>query len=118
MFAFYAIGKFLDMQKKVQIEKFVNDLQTDVNTAFGSSHPSKIENYTLPKKIDSVCFDNREYENMFFRPSGSADGRLIEHLDIEKIIQDEEPFCIENIDGKVSMIIEKDYGESLVTITK
>ncbi len=118
VFAFYAIKKFIGLQQNVQIKLFAEDLQFDVDKMLGSTQGSQTEEYALPAKIEAVCFDDREYENMFFRPPGSTDGKLIEHLNIEKITQDEEPFCIENIDRKISLVIGKNYGESLVTILR
>ena len=117
-FAFWAIGKFLNMQKNVQIEQFSADLQSDVDKMLSSTSGSKEENYTLPKNIESVCFVDREYENLIFHSSKPVDGKKIEHIDVEKILEQEEPFCIENEDNKVSLILEKNYGESLVTISK
>ena len=47
---------------------------------------------------------------MFFYPVGSGEGtdaENIEHIDIGNITENENPFCIENIKGKVTMTIKK-----------
>ena len=118
VFAVYAIIKFLDLQKNIQIKKFAGDLQADVNKMWGSVDSQAEEKYILPGKINAVCFEDRGFENLIFHASSPIEGVMIEHLDIEKITENETPFCIDNLDGKVSMIISKKEGESLVTITK
>jgi len=140
-FAFFAINKFLDIQNSVQIGKFTNDFQSDINKIWKGSQGSEEKEYFLPKKIMFVCFtdyfldksgENQNFykeleqfyyenENMFFYPPGSAQGldsKEIKHIDLTKITENENPFCIENIDGKVSLIIKKNFGETLVTIGK
>ena len=45
-------------------------------------------------------------------------GEKLEHLNIQKITEDEETYCIPNSDGKVKLIISKEPGEALVTISR
>ena len=139
-FAFYAIQKFLEIQRVAQIGQFVDSLQKDVDKMWRSSQGSQAEEYFLPSRIDYVCFvdyslpgrgDNKElykklkqvfyeFENLIFYTVGSAEGLdavVIKNIDIEKITEDENPFCIENSKGKVRMTIKKDWGDALVTIT-
>ncbi len=118
VFAFYAVKKFLAMQSTIQIEKFAEDLQSDIDRAWKSTQSNKTEEYILPKKIDSVCFRDNEYENLIFRPPRIAEGKMIEHLDIGKITKEENPFCIDNSKGKIRIKLKKDYGEILVTIVR
>ena len=56
---------------------------------------------------------------MFFYPIGSSEGlnsKEIKHIDLEKTIAKDNPYCIKNNQGKVRIIIEKQYGEALVTL--
>ncbi|MFH1325670.1 MAG: hypothetical protein ABIH49_02795 [archaeon] len=139
-FAFYAIGKFFDVQNSVQVGKFSNDLQNDVDKLWKGSQGSQEQEYLLPTKIKYVCFvdygindgargANRDFyseyeriyenENMFFYPFGSSEGSdfvEIKHLSIEKITETNNPLCFENLKGKVALTIKKDFGEALVTI--
>jgi len=117
-FAFYAIRIFLGIQDEMKIEQFGNGLQTDVDKMWKSSQGSQEVEYLLPSKIESVCFSDDEYQNLIFHSEEFVGGKKIQHIDIEKITEDENPFCVENIKGKIKMIIKKDYGEALVTITK
>jgi len=114
-FAFYAIMKFLDLQDSVKIAQFSENLQSDINKIWSSTQHSQKVSYVLPTKIKSVCFVNDEYENLIFNSDKFVGGNQIEHINITKITE-EGDFCIDNIDGKIKMIIEKNYGESLVTI--
>jgi hypothetical protein len=117
-FGFYAITKFIEMQQTIQIEKFASDFQEDVNTVWKSLQGSQTRSYTLPKKIIAVCFINEESRNMKFLSERIISGKYIEKLDIDKILGNQKEFCIENTDGKVNLVISKEYGETLVTIKK
>ena len=140
-FTFYAIGKFLGMQRSVQIGKFTSDLQFDVDKIWKTSQGSQPVSYILPSRIEKVCFvdyANSEKgvnallyeklklgfygsENLIFYPVGSGEGldsTIIEHINLEKITETQNPFCIENTNGKVKLTVSMDFGESLVKISK
>jgi uncharacterized protein (UPF0333 family) len=137
--AFFAINKFLDVQNTVQVGKFATEFQADVKKIWEGSQGSEQKKYTLPKKVQKVCFIDYpfeakgnntdlykkfeqvfyEKENMFFYPIGSAQGlnsREIKHIDIEKTTKTQNPFCIDNIKGATKLIIKKNFGEAEVTI--
>jgi len=139
--AFYAINKFLDIQETVQIGKFSNNIQEDVDKIWKSSQGSQSYDYSLPKKIEYICFidylsgkkgenlnlydeleqDFYENENMFIYPISSAQGqnaKWIKNIDLEKTTLSSNPLCFENINGKINIIIKKEFGENLVTIAK
>jgi len=120
VFGFYAIKKFVELQQEVQIEQFIEDFQNDVDKMWKSPQGSNEVTYSLPTKITSICFINDEkvYENLRFTSKNVIPGEKINNIDIGKITEEENPFCIENIDGKVGFIITKNYGETLVTVTK
>jgi len=138
-FAFYAIKTFLNMQSTMQVGKFVDELRNDVDKMWKSSQGSQEREYILPKKIDYICFvdynSNKkggniekystlkkvyyENENFFFYPVGSSlgiDACEIKHINLEKITQEQNPFCIENKKGKINIVLKKDFGEALVNI--
>jgi len=117
-FAVYAITKFINLQKTIQIESFGNGLQEDVNNMWKSPRGSQPETYSLPNKIEAVCFTNNEFNNLMFRSSELIDRKNIIHIDISKITTSEDPYCISNINGKVKLIISKDFREDLVTIIR
>ena len=117
-FAVYAISKFINLQKTIQIESFARDFQADVDDMWNSPKGSQPETYSLPNKIDAVCFTDNVFNNLMFRSSEILEENNIEHLDITTITSGEDPYCILNIDGKVKLIISKGYGENLVTITR
>lgn len=117
-FGFYAITKFLELQSSIQIDQFMQDFQNDVDKMWKSPEGSRSVRYTLPTKISSVCFKDDEFENLQFTANNIIRGTIIEHLNILNITAEENPYCIENIKGKVSFTIAKDFGENLVRITR
>jgi len=141
VFAFFAIKKFLEIQDAIKIGQFIDKLQSDVDKIWRSNQGTQEQEYSLPSKIGAVCFvdysssgrgQNQNYyqklkqvydsgENLIFYPVGSGSGLdsfEIMHIDLEKITNSENPFCIENKDRKIRVIIEKDFGENLVKIVK
>ena len=57
---------------------------------------------------------------MIFYPIGSGEGldaKKIENINIKNIIENENPFCIDNIKGKVKITLKMNFGEDLVVIT-
>ncbi len=139
-FAFFAVQKFIGIGNAAQIVKFKSDLQLDTDNLWRGSQGSEEHEYFLPSKIKYVCFANYTeeavgenqgfynelqlgfygFENLFFYPPSSADemsSSEIEHIDIEKITESENPFCIKTISGKLRLTLEKNYGDVLVTIT-
>ena len=117
-FGIYGITKFLDLQKTIQVEKFLGDLQEDIDKMWKSSQGSQRVEYTLPTNIAAVCFKEDEFENLQFTSNSIIRGKNIAHIDIEKIIGDDSSLCMQNIKGKVSMTLVKNFGNVLVTITK
>jgi len=117
-FAVYAITKFINLQKTIQIESFTKNLQTDVDNMWKSPRGSQPETYSLPNKVEAVCFIDNEFNNLMFRSSEPIDRKNIIHLDVLKITESEKPYCISNTDGKVKLIISKGFGEDLVTIIR
>lgn len=137
-FGFYAIQKFLGMQRNLEVGNFADSFQEDVDRMWKSSKASQEISYVLPKRIEKVCFIDYysslkgeevkigenlkqlfyEKENMFFYPIGSAEGldaMEIKHLDIETITKENNPQCFDNT-GKVEFVIKKDYSNPLVII--
>lgn len=140
-FAFYAINKFLSLQNTLKAGKFVSELQEDIDNMWRGFQGSQEVEYILPSKVEKICFadfssgakgeDSVIYselkqvfygeENLFFYPTDSSEGldsKQISHIDIEKITENENPFCITSSKSKVKLTIAMQYGESSVTIKK
>ena len=141
-FAFYAISKFLDIQKAAKTGQFIFALESDVSQMWKSSQGSQTLEYSLPTSIGYVCFadfasaanpsssegiydDLRLVhftdENMFFYPVGSAgaiDGKKISNVNVFEITSRENPYCITNTDGKIKLTLKKALDGALVTVTK
>ena len=138
--AFYAISKFLDYQKRIQVGQFVTYFQEDVDKMWSGSQGSVEKTYILPSKVEYLCFtdfsktssgpgvsfysdfqlfSSGEESNMFFQPMDAAAGFgavRINHIDIGKITDQENPYCILTEKGKVKVGIKIGLGETLVTI--
>jgi len=138
-FAFYAISKFLGLQRTVEVSKFADDLQFDIDKLWKSQGSQEV-NYRLPARVEEVCFvdysipesgiDIEKYrmlkkafygdENLIFYPVGSGEGldsKIIAHIDLDLITETNNPFCLKNNNG-VKMTISRDFKDSLVTITE
>jgi hypothetical protein len=116
-FGVYAIIKLLAMQETIQIESFLSDFQNDVDSMWKSSGSQNLV-YSLPTSIKAVCFKNDEFQNLEFSSDEITKGEMIEHLDIEKTTEDENPLCIANNKGRVNLKLVKEYGETLVTVER
>ena len=105
--AFYVIPKFLDWQDSAKVGIFINELQTDVEKMWKADQGSQELEYSLPTEMEEVCFRDSE---LYFKPigvGGSFDYTEIGHVDVSD-------FCIEVVDGKVSLTIKKDFGRKRV----
>lgn len=117
-FGIYGITKFLDLQKTIQVEKFLRDVQSDIDKMWKSSQGSQSVEYSLPTNINAVCFKEDEFENLQFTSNKIIRGKMILHIDIAKTIGDKDSLCLPNVEGKVSMTLVKNFGDVLVTITE
>jgi hypothetical protein len=141
IFGFFAIKNFIGLGKTAQIGSFKDSLQNDIDRVWKGAQGSETVEYILPSGIISVCFidyekdasgSNSEFysdfnqvhfgdENLFFYPVGSAEGldsTEINHLDLEKITEQENPYCFFVSSGKISVQMTKQFGETLVTLKR
>lgn len=116
--AFYAIQKFLDLQQNVQVNQFADSLKSDVDKMWRGSQGSQEFTYSLPSKTKSVCFAEDDFENLVVKDNEGASllRTTINHIDIKKILDGSDKFCLEIKKGKVSIILKKEYGQTLVNV--
>ena len=120
-FAFWGISNLLQKKTQIQIDKFPSDLQEDVDSIYQSSPGSQEETYSLPKKVDEICFfKGSSNENLKIIEETDEFDRVlkrakIEHLDINKIVINEE-YCIKNTAQKIELVLEKEEGNPQVII--
>lgn len=129
---------FLDFSERVKVEQFEEDLQEGVDNIWKSVQGSKQLKLSLPKPVEKICFidsnsdaigkDRELYndlsllilkENLVYYPEGSSqgkDGTEIKHLNISKITEERNPYCIDKKNGEFSFVIKMDYSEKLVRI--
>ncbi len=118
IFGFYAIKKFIDLQGSIQNENFARDLQIDVDKMWKSSQGSQKITYPISNKVSAVCFKDDEFQNLQLISTTLIKGDLIQNIDIKKITEEENPYCIQTVKGEISLTLVKDYGETLVTIER
>jgi len=141
IFAFYGIKTFLRIQNTTQTGKFLNDIQSDIDRIWKSAESSETKEYNLPSKINYACFIDfsisakgensllynelkKTYygdENLIFYPLfgySNMDSTEIKNINLTEIIKDENPFCIENTNGKVKLSLIKKLNEAQVTIIR
>jgi|SRR3989344_4212698 len=121
-FGFYAIRGFLGVQDAAKIGQFRDKLQDDVNDAWRASQASQELTYTLPDKVKEICFiDEEQYgQNLVLKPNEAADGVspiLIENINISAITRGNE-YCVDVVDGKLELMVGKEFGENLVLVTR
>ena len=134
--ALTVIFVFLDFSSSADIGQFYVDFQSEVDRAWRSSQTSKSFSLDLDKDITMVCFANlsapitgddavyreiQQYEfesyNMFMFPpsaAGDLDVKTIEHIDLARITEFDNPKCFEN-PGEV--MISKGIRSRLVMIS-
>ncbi len=120
-FAFFGIKKFIEVQNATTVGQFRENLQNDIDDLYLGPQGNPMREYSLPNKIEGVCFEEEAYENLYFIPPGEFDGMNIEHVNWERISEENnnnKKLCIENVDGTVTIKLEKDFGENLVTILR
>ena len=136
--AIYAINFFLNYSKCLQVGRFYDNLEDDVSRArHSSSVVNKPFKISLPNNIDKICFANlsatitnpgedyealRIYEgldrNLFLIPEENGCGmpsKKINGLNIGKIIEGENPYCIDS-DG--TLILTKRIYDKTVFLER
>ena len=117
-FAFFAISKFLGIQRNIQINQFYDDLQNDINAVWNSPQSNQEKAYTVPSSIEKICFVNSDNNMIVYnekgRPTGSSH---IDNIDTPAIVSSGNS-CFENLDGKINLVLRKEFDDTLVTIEK
>lgn len=138
--AFIAIKAFLGTKDCTQVGMFLDDLETEVTSTWSSQGGSITFKRSLPTKIDYVCFANLTQTSkgqnkdvfrqisyykgtgatLFFYPKNAAcklPYKKIEHLDMEAITKEHNPYCIPVERGVVKIKIERDFTDRLVRVS-
>jgi hypothetical protein len=132
--AFYAIKYFLDIGEASKVGIFYRDFQDAVDEVLRTDSGNDVFKTDLPGKIKKVCFANlsatitspsdyeliKDYEyydaNIFLIPPQDAGGmpwKLINHLNITKTTQGQNPYCI-SVSREIK--IKKDFYDKSVRV--
>jgi len=133
--AFMGVRFFLSFGKTSSVGLFYRELQKNVNDAWNGQSSSAHFKINLPSGVKKVCFANlsatitnrgTEYDyirdffiydaNTFLIPPGEGQGmewKLIKHIDIPKITERKNPYCVDVAEG---LTIKKGFYDKLVWI--
>jgi uncharacterized protein (UPF0333 family) len=135
--AFFAISSFLDLSSSVNTGIFISDLQKDVTRIWNGAGEESVYTYELDEgKLTHICFYNNtktiyggdiqigrklleSYQtNLYFYPQRFAKvpSTEIKHINMEGFNRN--PYCVEIIDGKIKLKLEKGLRDTLVTISE
>ncbi len=140
--AIVGINYFMERSQQAQIGQFAVNLESKVNIAWQAIEKSESYSFSLPKKIEKVCFANLnaaayntsicpEFEyyrdvaksrgaNMFFCPpepvykTGAPVYYSIDCEGNDCLKVKNHPYCIENKNGIVSFSLKKEIGDPYV----
>lgn len=132
--AFIAIKGFLDIGRTSGVGMFYDELQDAIDDAWKGQSSEVAFKINLPSNIEKVCFGNltqgidsgpeynaiRDYDvynaNIFLVPPEYAEGmawKLIEHIDIARTTEGNNPYCVDVEDG---LKINKGFYDKLVWV--
>lgn len=135
-FGFFAIKMFIGTSDKAQLSKFIDSFQTDVTNLWKAPQGSQQIDYDLPNEIQEVCIADNTEENLIFLPEESEKlpPVIIEHLNVpwitavandpeSRLLEDRlgnqfRASCFSNERGKLTLKIEKNFGEDLVRVVR
>jgi hypothetical protein len=118
-FAFIVIKNFIGLQSSVTTKQFSDNLQKDVNVVWNSAQATQQKSYNMPSSVKEVCFTNDPTGDVvIYDDKGYANpGGNIENLNLTAMTPRGD-LCFNVVDGKINLVLKKDFGENLVTISK
>lgn len=117
-FGFFAIQKFIGIQDDLKMKKLTEDFQSDISNLLKSEQGSKMVEYPVLKDVESICFIRKRGDR--FETQITQDGMIrelnIKGIDYQNTIRDRSSVCAKSVDNKIKFLLEKEYGEPLVTV--
>ncbi len=132
--AFIVVNNFLDFGKCASVGQFWDNFQDKVDEAYFSQESQFVFDVNLPNGIEQICFANLsmdatnqlDYEkldsyiyeeaNVFLLPVTKAcdmEYKFVEHLNINEIVKDENPYCV---DVEQGLKIKKGFYDKSVIV--
>jgi len=133
---FIVINSIIKSRDCSEIGIFISGFQKEIDKSWNSAGTEFIFKSNLPKNLKYVCFaeiskkpsgefkniweeiSSYQESNLFFYPPENSciPFKKIQHLNLEKITKDKNPYCILIKNGKIEIKIEKRLDESLITL--
>jgi len=135
--AFYVISYFMSFKKCSDIGLFSNELKNKVNDMSAAPEAEATFNASLPSAVNSVCFGNLNLavtgedeikriaikktgtsltNNVFIYPASACSE--INAFKLDNVVFEGGFFCVKTAKSAISIPIEKNFGETFVTIKK
>jgi len=132
--AFIAVRSFLDVGECAAVGQFYDNFQQEIDSVWGSQESEKTYELDLPVGVEKICFANFsadftnslaydeisrfEFDNVNvvllpYEKTCKLGKKKIEHLDIGKIVEDENPVCFSA--GEV--VLKKGFYDRYVFIS-
>jgi hypothetical protein len=116
-FGIYGITKLLELQKETMTKKFFNDFQEDINKLWKNPiYSLENKSYMINQNVEKVCFSNQEKNLVVYFFNKEEFSKKIENLNMPLILKGDEEKCFYGKNGKFNFILEKQEGETLITI--
>ena len=117
-FGFITIQKFLSLKDDLVMKKFQEDFQSDLKKSWESEVSSREVSYNVLPKVDSVCIvnDERNTHNVEVYMDGIPTELKINYIDVTNSTNGKKSICVKAVDNKIKFLLEKRYGQDLVTI--
>jgi len=117
-FAFYGIQKLMAFQEQAKIVQFTEDFQRDLDRIHIATFASEEIKYSFPSAISSICIIDEDYSNFIFKSKKLFDEKTFQHIDLEKTLDGRTSLCFEVVEGKVTLLLEKNYGEPQIKVSE
>jgi hypothetical protein len=139
-FAFFVIGQIFKGKCDTDIGLFFDELESRIDDSWRGTRGSTPFKQSMCDEVEAICFvdfneqasvrEEAYFEfslydntgmNVFLWPTEASKqfvGFQLDHLNISSTTINENPYCIINKDGKVSLVIEKNFGEVQPTIKR
>jgi len=122
-FAFFGIKEFLKFQEEIKYKQFLEDLNSQTEKIYGLSKVSDPWTYSLPNKVTKICFIKNSIDssrNLAIYTSGTNQylEEKVQYIDLDKTLGNSDELCFPKKDGKVTLLLTKNYGENLITVKR
>lgn len=115
--AIYAITKFISFQKELSYRQFSEDFQSQITEMWKGHQGNKILSYDLPSNAENACIETPS-QIVIYKKAGGHFETDLEHVDIGVTMGNQNSFCINVINGNLTLGIKKLSNQPEVIIVR